>query len=132
MTVQDLTTFRRAILDQPDKLRLYQQLVIESVYGYWSEHGRPAGLQDIEARFREKARILTADNKWPYEPIEKVDKRTIHRRVNEAASKNPLENYFLIDGRTPRIMHVTMTERDSYYAPSPALCADVAKILEAT
>jgi len=133
MSVQDLRQngFRRAILDQPDKLRLYQQLVIESVYGYWSEHGRPAGLKDIEARFREKARILTADNKWPYEPVEKIQKRTIDRRVNEAASLNPLENYFLVDSRMPRIVRVEINGHDSFYKPNPALYDDAVKILEA-
>jgi len=113
--------YRRAILDQPDKLRLYQQLAIEAVYGYWNQYRRPAGLKDIEARVREKIRILMADGKWPYEPVEKIQKRTIDRRVNEAASQNPLENYFLVDSRTPRIVRVEINEHDSFYKPNPAL-----------
>ena len=112
--------FRREILDNPDKLRTYQKLAIEAVYGFAHQHGRPAGLKDIEGRFREKVRILAATGEWRYEPVEKIQKRTIDRRVNEAASLNPFENMFLVDGRVPCIVHVCQTAQDSFYEPNPA------------
>lgn len=64
--------FRPNILDNHEERRTFQQLVIEAVFSIWNDPAnpnQPAGLKDIEGRFREKVRLRQREGKWPYAPV---------------------------------------------------------------
>ena len=122
MSVQE---FQPQILTDCDKQRTYQKVALEVIFGFHNQYNRKIGLKDIDARFKERVRILEADGQWPYESWRFIDKRTIDRRVNELASENPLENLFLEHGRVPKIVRVDQDKTDAYYRPNPMLYEDV-------
>jgi hypothetical protein len=96
-----------------------QQLVVEAVFGYWSQNQKAAGLKDTYGRVLEKIRIRRANSSWIW-PV--PSKRTVDRRVNECASNNARENHIL-DPKTgkPRIIQDHIDSNDSYYRPNPVM-----------
>jgi hypothetical protein len=101
-----------------------QWLAFFSIRGYLSEHRKPAELHDIYNRVLEKIRAAIRESSWPRE-WKMPSKRSVDRRVNEIASKNPLENHIMRGGK-PRVIAASA----GFYVPNPALFEDVAKILE--
>ena len=105
-----------------------QQLVLEAVFGYWSQNQKAAGLKDIYGRVLEKIRIRRIEGSWPW-PV--PSKRTVDRRVNECASTNQEENHIMdkLTGK-PRIIQHSIDSNDSYYQPNPAMFEQVIKEIE--
>ena len=105
-----------------------QWLAFYSIRGYFSEHLRAAGLDDIYSRVAEKIRASKREGAWP-EGWGFPRKRSVDRRVNEIASANSLHNHIMRGtGGKPRVIAATA----GFYMPNPALYEDVAKILEAS
>jgi len=114
-------------LKNGDEIRALQRLVAESIRGYFSEHRRPTPLDAIYSRVMEKIWILRQDGHWPGTWNPRPTKRTIDRRANEVASRNPLENLTMIDGKP-----FAIAPKAGSYLPNPALFEDVARILKET
>ena len=114
-------------LKNGEEIRVLQRLVAESIRGYFSEHRRPAPLDAIYSRVMEKIWILRQDGQWPTAWNPRPTKRTIDRRANEVASRNPLENLTMIDGKP-----FAIAAKAGSYLPNPALFEDVARILKET
>ena len=101
-----------------------QWLAFYSIRGYLSEHRKSATLQDIYNRVIEKIRSAIREGAWPRE-WKIPSKRSVDRRVNETASKNPLENH-IMRGDKPRVI----STRAGEYVPSPALYPDIVAIMQ--
>jgi len=105
-------------LDEAERAA-YRQLAVEAVYSIWNREGRPAQLSEICRLVRRKVKEKIAADEWPFRSYR--SKRTIDRRVNEAASSQ-----FSKDG-VPKIVAVT----SGVYQPNPTLFekkADGAKL----
>lgn len=94
-------------MDEPERAA-YRQLAVEAVFSVWNEEHRPAQLKEIYIKVQEKIQTLSTLGQWPYHYR---SKRSIDRRVNEAASPAYCE------GKSPRIVAVTA----GIYQPCPAL-----------
>jgi len=94
-------------LDEPEK-QAYRQLAIEAVFSIWNQEHRPAHLSEICRIIRQKIRQKLDADEWQF--IQWRSKRTIDRRVNEAASIE-------FGGPIPRIVAVT----SGIYQPNPQL-----------
>jgi len=95
-------------LDEPEK-QAYRQLAIEAVFCIWNQEHRPAQLAEICRIIRQKIRDKLDAKEWPFTPYR--SKRTIDRRVNEAACTLFAENGI------PKIVAVT----SGIYQVNPAL-----------
>jgi hypothetical protein len=88
--------------EKPDEAmcRVLRQIVVQSVYAHWARTGKPAKLKDIASIARDK--IVQAEFYGNWKPRWGTpSKRTIDRRVNEAANPD-----FYPDG-VARIISVT-------------------------
>jgi len=110
--------------EKKDYIKALQLLVVHSIRGYFSEHQRGAGLDDIYSRVLEKIRVLRQDEEWPHD-WKTPRKRTVDRRVNEVASPNPEENLVMENG-----VSYVIALKAGLYIPSPALFEDVARIVK--
>jgi hypothetical protein len=95
-------------LDEPERAA-YRQLAVEAVFSICNNEHRPAQLSEICHIIRKKIREKLDNNDWSFTPYR--SKRTIDRRVNEAASLQ-----FNPNG-TPKIVAVT----SGIYQPNPQL-----------
>ena len=95
-------------LDEPER-NAYRQLCIQAVFSIWAQEHRPAHLNEIYRFVRARIKDKIADREWPFSPYR--GKRTVDRRVNEAASPA-----FYEDG-VPKIVAVT----SGIYQPNPFL-----------
>ena len=84
-------------MDEPERVA-YRQLAVEAVFSIWNTEHRPAQLREIYIKVQEKIQILSTLGQWPYHYR---SKRSIDRRVNEAASPAYCE------GESPKIVAVT-------------------------
>ena len=109
--------------DDKNFITTLQWLAFFAIRGYLSENHHPAELHDIYNRVVEKIRAAIREGTWPRE-WKIPSKRSVDRRVNEIASKKLLENHIMREGK-PRVIATSA----GFYAPSPALYEDVAKIL---
>lgn len=101
-------------LDEPEK-QAYRQLAIEATFSIWNQEYRPCNLAEICRTIRLKIREKLDAHEWPFTPWR--SKRTIDRRVNEAASPQ-----FYADG-IPKIVATSA----GLYQPNPILFGEKEK-----
>jgi len=94
-------------LDEPEKAS-YRQLAVEAVFCIWNQQHRPAQLAEICRIIRQKIRDKLDAGEWPF--TQWRSKRSIDRRVNEAASQQFSQGI-------PKIVAVTA----GIYQPNPIL-----------
>ena len=83
-------------------------LVVQAVFAKWNKEGKPSSLLSIFYRVQDRTRELKATGRWPWKI---PGKRTIDRRVNEAADPR------FYDDRVPKIVAV----KAGLYQPNPTL-----------
>lgn len=107
-------------IPDPEMCAIVRRLVIKVVFAYWNEHGQPIPLspnkvcsiyiaQQVQTKIRQLREIGQWKKDWGF-----IGKRTIDRRVNEAADPR-----FYANG-VPKIVAVTA----GVYQPNPELVKD--------
>lgn len=105
----------------PEMCAIVRRIVVQVVFAYWNEHEKPIPLspskvcsdyiaQKVQAIIRQLREAGKWKKKWGY-----IGKRTIDRRVNEAADPR------FYDGHEPKIVAVTA----GVYQPNPKLFMEV-------
>lgn len=110
---EKLKTWKRQSIPLPEEeAAAYRQLVIEAVFSVHNLWKRPTDLQEIYEIVKKKVEKRLEKNTWPHVAYCR-SKRTIDRRVNEAASPD------FNDG-TVKIVAVSA----GIYQVNPALLGD--------
>jgi hypothetical protein len=87
----------------------YRQLIVEAVFSIYNTEKCPCDLARIYSIVKEKVKERISQKAWPYAPFCR-SKRTVDRRVNEAASPD-------FNGGLPKIVAVT----SGIYQVNPSL-----------
>jgi len=103
-------SFKPEFLRDKEYLESIRELSKEAVYARWSSEKRPSQLIDIYRFVKRRIQVLIDVGEWDAKAWTPPSKRTVDRRVNEAAD----QKYW--DGPTPII-----ALRAGLYIPNPSL-----------
>jgi hypothetical protein len=88
-----------------DERQAYEDLAVQAVYSWWAFKHEPSSLQTVARLVFRRISAMRDEGTWPWKTYR--SKRSLDRRVNEAASRMP----------KPKIVAVTA----GIYQPNPEL-----------